>query len=186
MQTSSAPESKFFHFKMITISNSLSFLRAPLAFVFLQANPFLRLGAIILAMLTDCIDGYLARKNRATSRFGAILDPAMDKFFVYFVLSILFWENNLSLWQALAMLSRDFFLCIYGLFMTMTGRWKMIIFRAIRWGKVTTALQFIILIGLTFHVAFAWYAYAAFFFMGALAFFELFQPLNLCQDQSKV
>jgi CDP-diacylglycerol--glycerol-3-phosphate 3-phosphatidyltransferase len=175
MQTLSDPESRFCHKKMITISNSLSFLRAPLAFIFLQTNPFLRLGAIILAMLTDCIDGYLARKNRSTSRFGAILDPAMDKFFVYFVLSILFWENNLSLWEALAMLSRDFFLCIYGLLMITTGRWKTVIFRAIRWGKVTTALQFIVLIGLSFHVSFSWYTYAAFFFMGALAFFELFQ-----------
>ena len=186
MQKPNAPEFRFSYFKMITISNGLSFLRAPLAFVFLQANPFLRLLAIILAMLTDCIDGYLARKNRSTSRFGAILDPAMDKFFVYFVLSILFWEHNLSLWEAVAMLSRDFFLCVYGLLMITTGRWKTIIFRAIRWGKVTTALQFIILMGLTFHVSFPWYAYAAFFFMGTLAFLELVQALNLCHDQPKV
>ena len=33
-------------------------------------------------MFTDSIDGYIARRSKSVSRFGAILDPAMDKFFV--------------------------------------------------------------------------------------------------------
>lgn len=160
---------------MITISNSLSFLRAPLAFAFLLANPLLRLAAIFLAMLTDCVDGYLARRSQSASRFGAILDPAMDKFFVYFGLTVLFLEGTISPWETVAMLSRDFFLCVYGLFMLTTGRWKSVIFRAIRWGKVTTALQFIILMGLSLSISFPWYIYASLFIMGGLAFYELFQ-----------
>lgn len=160
---------------MITVSNSLSFLRAPLAFLFLQANPQLRVLAIILAMLTDCIDGYLARRTQSTSRFGAILDPAMDKFFVYFALSALCLEGQLSLWQVAAMLSRDAFLCVYGALMIAANRWKLIVFRAIRWGKVTTALQFVILIGLVLQMSFPWYLYTTFFCLGALAFLELLQ-----------
>jgi CDP-diacylglycerol--glycerol-3-phosphate 3-phosphatidyltransferase len=160
---------------MITISNSLSFLRAPLAFLFLQANPLIRLSAILLAMLTDCVDGYLARRTQSTSRFGAILDPAMDKFFVYFALFFLFLDGQVSLWEAAAMLARDGFLCLYGLLMMITNRWKLVVFRAIRWGKVTTALQFLVLIGLTFQVVFPWYLYATFFCVGALAFGELLQ-----------
>jgi CDP-diacylglycerol--glycerol-3-phosphate 3-phosphatidyltransferase len=160
---------------MVTISNSLSFIRAPLALLFLQENSSLRILAILLAMLTDCIDGYLARRSQSVSRFGAILDPAMDKFFVYFVMSVLFLENRIASWEVMAMLSRDFFLCVYGLLMIATGRWKEIIFRAIRWGKVTTALQFIVLIGLALGISFPAVLYVSFFVMGGLAFLELFQ-----------
>lgn len=160
---------------MITISNVLSFLRAPLAFLFLQENATIRLCAIFLAMLSDVIDGYIARKSQTTSRFGAILDPAMDKFFVYFAMAALFSEQRLAPWEAIAMLSRDFFLCVYGLFMLLTGRWKQIIFRAIRWGKATTALQFIVLMGLVLGANVPGYVFFSFFLMGALAFLELFQ-----------
>src|SRR5581483_12415887 len=99
---------------MLNLSNSLSLLRAPLAFLFLLENTTLRLVAIVLAMLTDSIDGYLARRYQGTTRFGAILDPAMDKFFVLFALVVFVLEKKLLLWQAGAMLSRDFALCLFG------------------------------------------------------------------------
>lgn len=160
---------------MFNASNSLSFIRAPLAFLFMQENSTIRIIAIILAMITDSIDGYLARKSRSTSRFGAILDPTMDKFFVYFALSVLFLENKMATWEMVAMLSRDFFLCLYGAIMLATKRWKSIVFRAIRWGKITTALQFIVLIGLVLGVSFPSVIYLSFIIMGWLAFMELFQ-----------
>ena len=160
---------------MFTASNSLSLIRAPLAFLFLQDNSTLRMIAILLAMITDSIDGYLARRSQSVSRFGAILDPAMDKFFVYFAMTVLFLECKITPWEMAALLSRDFFLCLYGLLITAAGRWKTIVFRAIRWGKVTTALQFIVLVGLVLGLSFPWYLYAAFIAMGWLAFLELFQ-----------
>jgi phosphatidylglycerophosphate synthase len=158
---------------MITVSNSLSFIRAPLALLFWQDNPTLRFAAIFLAMVTDCIDGYFARRNKSTSQFGAVLDPTMDKFFVYFVLSVLFIEGRIGLIPLLTMLSRDLFLCLYGFLMIVTGRWKTVVFRAIKWGKITTALQFIVLMGLTIGIDFPWYIYGAFIAMGWLAFLEL-------------
>jgi CDP-diacylglycerol--glycerol-3-phosphate 3-phosphatidyltransferase len=160
---------------MITISNSLSFFRAPLAFLFLQENTTLRLLAIVFAALTDCIDGYLARRYQSTSRFGAILDPAMDKFFVYFVLATFYNEGRIATWEIAAMVSRDFFLCFYGILMVATRRWKSIEFRSVRWGKITTALQFIVLASLVYQISFSWIIFAAFVCMGWLAFLELFQ-----------
>ncbi len=160
---------------MFTASNSLSFIRAPLAFLFLQDNPSLRILAIILAMLTDSVDGYLARRSQSVSRFGAILDPAMDKFFVYFAMIALSLESKLAPWEMATMLSRDFFVCLYGLFMVACGKWRNIVFRAIRWGKLTTALQFIVLIGVVLDFSFPWYIFASFILMGWLAFLELFQ-----------
>ncbi|NGX48997.1 MAG: CDP-diacylglycerol--glycerol-3-phosphate 3-phosphatidyltransferase, partial [Candidatus Anoxychlamydiales bacterium] len=93
---------------MITLSNALSIVRIPLALLFFWQNIYIRIIAIVLAMFTDSIDGYFARKYKSASKFGAYLDPAMDKFFVYFVLAILLLENHILLWQAFAMISRDF------------------------------------------------------------------------------
>jgi CDP-diacylglycerol--glycerol-3-phosphate 3-phosphatidyltransferase len=160
---------------MLTASNSLSFVRAPLALLFLQESPTLRILAIVLAMITDSIDGYLARRSQSVSRFGAILDPTMDKFFVYFAMTVLFMESRMAPWEVAAMLSRDFFLCVYGLLIVAAGRWKTLVFRAIRWGKVTTALQFLVLIGLVLGIPIPWYIYVSFIVMGWLAFLELFQ-----------
>jgi len=164
---------------MLTISNSLSLMRAPLALLFLQENVFLRIFAIVLAMVTDCVDGYLARKTQSTSRFGAILDPTMDKFFVYFVLSVLCFEGRVSFWEAGSMLARDFALCLYGFWMFSTYRWKSIVFRAIRWGKITTALQFTVLIGLTLHYSFPSLVYLSFVCFGTFAFIELLQRKSI-------
>lgn len=160
---------------MITISNILSVIRAPLALLFLQESPSIRLLAILFAMITDSIDGYFARRSRSVSRFGAILDPSMDKFFVYFALSILFLEGRIETFELIAMLSRDFALCLYGAAMLATGRWKSIVFRAIRWGKITTALQFLILMAFVIHLTLPWYIFATLILMGWLALLELFQ-----------
>lgn len=158
---------------MISISNGLSFLRAPLALLFLLENTTIRITAIILAMLSDSIDGYFARRNKSASKFGAILDPAMDKFFVYLVLTILFFESKIELWQAFAMISRDFALCLFGLYILITKKWSAITPKAIRWGKITTAMQFFVLIGITINFSFSWYIYTLFIAFGILAFIEL-------------
>ncbi len=169
---------------MITLSNSLSFLRAPLAFLFLSESSFLRMLAVFLAMLTDSIDGYIARKYRSTSRFGAILDPAMDKFFVYFVLSFLWMEQKIYLWQVFAMVSRDFFLSLFGLYLLLFKRGKRFEITPVRFGKATTALQFLVLIGLSFSYSFSWHLYATFILLGAMAFVELFQIETKKEAQS--
>ena len=160
---------------MTTLSNALSLLRGPLAFVFLLENPTFRLIAIVLAMLTDSIDGYLARLSKTPSKVGAVLDPAMDKFFVFFVLGVLFIEHKVELWQLLAMVSRDFALCLFGLYLSFSGKWLQYEFRAIRWGKITTALQFAVLMGLALGHPIPIYLFYAFVVFALLGLYELFQ-----------
>lgn len=160
---------------MFNISNSLSLLRAPLALLFLFDSTLIRLIAILLAMITDSIDGYVARRFHTTTRFGAVLDPAMDKFFVVFCLAVLLSEQRLEIWQALMMISRDFALCLFGLYLSLSGLWPSYKFRSIRWGKITTALQFIVLIALTLGFTIPSLLYIAFVLFAALALIELFQ-----------
>jgi CDP-diacylglycerol--glycerol-3-phosphate 3-phosphatidyltransferase len=155
------------------LSNGLSLLRAPLALLFLVENIYVRLTAILLAMVTDSVDGYLARRFSSTSQLGAILDPMMDKFFVFFALGVFLIEGRLAAWEAGTLISRDFFLCIFGIYLALSKRWQSYECRSIRWGKITTALQFCVLIALTMHFSVPWPAYSLFFLFGSLAFVEL-------------
>lgn len=160
---------------MFNLSNALSILRVPLALVFLIENPSYRIGAILLAMLTDGVDGYLARRLKITTRLGAALDPAMDKFFVIFCLGILFLENKLQIWQILTMLSRDFAVSFFGLYLWKANLCKSYQIVPPKWGKISTALQFIVLIGVTLGYQIPWYFFAAFVIFGLFSFLELFQ-----------
>ncbi len=161
--------------RMFTLSNTLSLFRAPLAFLFLIESVPVRLSALFLAMLTDCIDGYIARKTKTASQLGAILDPLMDKFFVFFALTILFTEGKMELWQALAMLTRDFSLCLFALYLSLARLWNNYKYKSIQWGKISTSMQFIILIGLTAGYTFPGYIYILFILTGSLAFIQLFK-----------
>lgn len=158
---------------MLNLSNILSISRAGFALAFLQANPFIRLLAILLAMLTDFLDGYIARRQRTTTQLGAILDPIMDKFFVFFAGGVFYLEGRLSPFQLGALLSRDVSICLFGLFLGIVKGWKGYECKAIWWGKITTAVQFVVLIGITLHVVFPQYVYYLFVLMAAFAFIEL-------------
>jgi len=154
--------------------NILTFSRAPLALLFLSENWTIRLIAVILAMVTDAIDGWLARRYRSTSRFGAILDPLMDKFFVYFVLAVLLLELQLPLWCALAMVSRDLSVLIYAAYLLVTKQFRVSEFKSIIWGKVSTALQFGVLIAICLNWRIPHQLYYAFLILSILALIELF------------
>lgn len=158
---------------MLNPPNSLSLLRAPLALLFLSESILVRVIALVCAMLTDCIDGYLARRYAYTSRLGAVLDPMMDKFFVFFVLLVFVMEHRLQQWQAILMISRDLFLCIFAVYLAIRGDWKSYRCRAVRWGKVTTALQFGIIFLHTFNLPPPSFVYWIFTLVGLLVFVEL-------------
>lgn len=158
---------------MLTLSNVLSFSRAGFALAFLQDNPFIRLTAITLAMLSDFLDGYIARRQKTTTQFGAVLDPIMDKFFVFFAGGIFYLEGKLSTWALGAVLSRDISICLFGLYLAIFRDWKGYECKATWWGKISTAAQFIVLIGLTVNFVFPEPSYLLFVIMAAFAFLEL-------------
>ena len=159
---------------VFNLSNFLSFLRIPLAFVLIVDSSWYRAVAIILAMITDSLDGYLARRFKTTSQVGAFLDPFTDKFFVFCAIFVFIHEGNLQLWQALTMLSRDIAVGIFGGYLALKGTWNNFPFQSIWCGKVTTTLQFCILLALTFHVAIPSYAFLVLVLLGLLALCELY------------
>jgi CDP-diacylglycerol--glycerol-3-phosphate 3-phosphatidyltransferase len=156
------------------IPNSLSLLRLPLAFLFLSENPMVRCGAIILAMASDILDGYVARCYQQTSQFGAILDPLTDKFFALFVFVVLLAEEKLTGLQMAALLSRDFAVILFGCYLLRSSQWAQYRCRAIFCGKVTTSLQFVVLLALSVGFAVPAMVYGAFVLLGVCALLELF------------
>lgn len=159
---------------VLTFSNFLSFVRGPLALLFIIDNPFYRTLAIVLAMASDFLDGYLARRYRKTSQIGAFLDPLMDKFFIFFAANMMMLEGNIKLWEFFALISRDFAVLIFGLYLIFLGSWSNFQFRSIWSGKISTTLQFFVLLGLIFHLVIPIYIFWCFIVLGILALFELY------------
>ncbi len=74
---------------MLNLPNILTFLRVLMIPVFVALfywptprSNLLAAFVFILAALTDFLDGYLARRLKQTSKFGAFLDPVADKIMV--------------------------------------------------------------------------------------------------------
>ena len=159
---------------MFTLPNLLSLMRIPLAFLFLKQNLWYRSSAIILAMFTDGLDGYIARRFGSISRVGTLLDPIVDRFFVFFIIGTLLSENRLTLFDASVLICRDFSVILFGLYLVLTGKLSKFRFRAIWCGKVTTSLQFLVLLAMTFHFHIPPYVYSIFVVLGFLALVELY------------
>lgn len=159
---------------MLSLSNVLSFLRGPLALLLLIDRPLIRASVIIVAMLSDSFDGYLARNYNKPTRFGAILDPVMDKWFVFFALFIFYSENKLTAPDALSIISRDAALVLFGLYLLFSRKWKTYSFFSVKWGKITTSLQFIALFLLALGYPLPTYAPLVFIIVGFFVLTELF------------
>ena len=164
----------------MTLSNFITLLRGPLAFFFLIKSVPVRIAVLAIAVVTDVSDGFIARLSKTTSPLGAALDPIMDKFFVYFVLSVFYSEGDIAVWQAIAMISRDFFVLLFGLYLYLTRRWHTYEFTSVRFGKMSTALQFLVILMLLLSYpvpVWVYYLFIAFgFFTGVELLYRLFRP----------
>ena len=158
---------------MLTLSNTISLLRAPIAFLFLLPSTFVRVFAIIAAMVSDCFDGYIARRFKNETLLGKVLDPVMDKFFVYFVLGILFVEGKLPLFGLIALLVRDVAVTLYVITTLALYRWKGLLFYPAITSKITTAMQFVVLLAIATSFIIPVIIYQLFFVLGAAIYVEL-------------
>lgn len=66
-----------------------------------------------VAMATDQVDGWLARRRNQTSNFGALLDPIADKVLVMVAMVMLVAEGVVPAWMVAAIVARE--LAISGL-----------------------------------------------------------------------
>jgi CDP-diacylglycerol--glycerol-3-phosphate 3-phosphatidyltransferase len=64
-------------------------------------------GVFAVAMATDQVDGWLARRRRQTSALGTLLDPIADKVLVVAALVMLVGEGVAPGWMVAAIVSRE-------------------------------------------------------------------------------
>jgi CDP-diacylglycerol--glycerol-3-phosphate 3-phosphatidyltransferase len=159
---------------MMNLPNILSFLRFPLAFLFLQENVTFRIFGIVLAMMTDWLDGFLARRYQQTSKVGRLLDPLTDKFFVCFILTIFVQEGQIKLWEALTFFARDLSVLIFGSYLIFAGHLKNYSFSPFWSGKIITTLQLFLLLALTVKFVIPGYFFMLLLILGGISLVELF------------
>lgn len=93
------------------IPNILTVLRligtAPVVWLILQHEFRWALLVSFLIAVTDSIDGWMARKWKLESRFGAIMDPIADKLLVGSGFVALWYVGAMPLWLVMMALGRD-------------------------------------------------------------------------------
>lgn len=122
------------------------------------------LGVFLVAMISDVIDGYIARTRQQKTRAGAILDPLADKFLLISAFLCLykvgsyFGDVRFPLWFVVTMISRDVILLLGSMIIYVVhGRLEI---TPSKWGKVTTFCQVFSILGVFWQWTFSplvWY-----------------------------
>lgn len=114
-----------------------------------QSGPWLWAAFVvfILASVTDCVDGQIARKCNQVSDFGKFLDPLADKLLVISAMAMFCQWGRMPAWALMLILTREF--AVTGLRLIAVGKGTVI---AAGWsGKVKTTCT---MIGLCVMMAF--------------------------------
>lgn len=156
------------------LPNLISIFRGTLSVFFLQHKTWLRVFAILVAMFTDVLDGFIARRFSKVSFMGAVIDPIMDRVFVFIAALIFYSEGKMELSMIFLMLGRDVAVFSFACFLFFTGKWRYYTPSSLLVGKVTTALQFAVLLLITLGYNVPLNFFFVFILLGIGAFLELF------------
>lgn len=132
------------------IPNLLSGLRILMALAFPFAASQQRLPILVLALLTEYLDGFLARKYNWTTISGQVLDPIADKLFTLSIGLTFVALNKLSLMHLIFISVRDIVATsAFIISVLVLKKYDRITnFRPLISGKITTAFQYFVFINL--------------------------------------
>lgn len=138
----------------------------------------------VIAAVTDWFDGFLARKWKQTTRFGAFLDPVADKVMVATALVLV--VEHYSVWwislPAATMIAREIIISALREWMAEIGKRSSV---AVSWiGKVKTMAQMMALVGLLWRPN-QWVEVLGFvllYIAAILTFWSMFQYLKASRN----
>lgn len=140
---------------------SVPFFVATLSYYRHPEREFLRLvalGIFTLGVISDAVDGYIARKSKQKSKAGLVLDPLGDKLLLMsaFICLAVIKEFNLRfpLWVTFIVISRDAIILLGALVIFMVKQ-NIDIFPT-RWGKLTTTFQMFSVLAVLLQFPFAY------------------------------
>ena len=124
--------------KIVNIPNALTIVRIALLPVvvwrFVVGDRNGALLAYAAAMMTDAVDGIIARKFNQITALGKLLDPLADKLSLITLLGLFVWDGQIPVWLMLLIFVKEALLVIGGGVALHRG----IVVYALPIGKVTT------------------------------------------------
>ena len=131
---------------LVRLPNWLSSSRFVLAVGFAAADhTAVRMGLIGVAALTDFLDGWVARRVDATSRWGALLDPIADRVFVLVAVGTFLFTGRLGTGAYFVLIMRDLATAVGFLVARVIPWLRPVVFKARLTGKLVTVLQLVTL-----------------------------------------
>jgi len=147
---------------MLNLPNKITILRILLVPFFVTClvyyNPqadylrFVALSIFLLAVITDALDGYLARRTNQKTKLGMIIDPIADKILLLSAfLSLALIKGlpvgvKLPAWVLIVIISRDSIILLGSVLIFVSG--GNLDIKPNFWGKITTFLQMLTIISL--------------------------------------
>lgn len=130
--------------RIFTIPNVISFIRLCMVPVYmvLLLNGYDLLATFMFALAagTDWIDGQLARRTHSVSKFGQLLDPAVDRILMSCGVIGLMLVGRLPIWIVVVVLGRDLMLLIGGAYLLKRYHERVAVIYP---GKVATTFLFV-------------------------------------------
>lgn len=141
--------------ELATVPNLVSLSRLPLvAGIVLAPESPVRYVLFALIVVSDGVDGWLARRLDQKTEVGAMLDPALDKFTAVALVAFLFPRMDLPIEYLLLFFARDAFVVSLAPLVPLYG-FDTSKIQARLYGKVVTNLQFFTMVGMLVPAALA-------------------------------
>jgi CDP-diacylglycerol--glycerol-3-phosphate 3-phosphatidyltransferase len=136
-----------------------------------------------VAILTDTLDGYLARKHNIVTKFGKLADPIADKALTGMALIGLSIIGELPWWVTIVILVREWGITVLRFAMLRYG-----VMAAGRGGKIKTVVQAvaIILYLLPFSTVAPWAHVVAVIVMGAALLITVITGLDYVREATRI
>ena len=83
------------------------FLIIPIVIFLLGENFFIASWLFLLSATTDILDGFIAKKINAVTKFGSIIDPIADKILLVSCFTVLTFLGYIPLWLCILVVFRD-------------------------------------------------------------------------------
>jgi cardiolipin synthase len=129
-----------------TVPNQITLLRLGFLPIFLILISYEHyrwaLAVLVLAGLSDGIDGLLARQLNQRSSLGAYLDPIADKLLLSSSFVILAFKKEIAWWLTIIVLSRDILILVVGAVIILIFGYRP--FPPSLLGKMTTFFQIVL------------------------------------------
>lgn len=139
-----------------TVPNQITLLRLGFLpfFLILIMDEHYRwaLGVLVLAAITDFVDGLLARRLNQKSEFGAYLDPIADKLLLSSSFLLLAFKHKIMWWVAILIFSRDILLLTVAAVIILVSGYRP--FPPSLLGKLTTTLQIVLVFAVVAEAAY--------------------------------